>query len=81
MEISEFQDAGAIAIAPKANAFRVLDDGNGLTCFLDFLDYDPVKDKALVVSRIKISRGFLPAIRDKLNLTLQDKTGTLAPEV
>lgn len=63
-----------VAISPKANAFRVLDDGNGVSCFLDFLEYLPEKNKARVVSRIQINRGFLSVIRDRLNISLKEIT-------
>jgi len=72
MGILEITNEEDLTIAPKANAFRVLDDGTGVSCFLDFLEYDPEENKARVISRIHISRGFLSAIQDRLNFSLRE---------
>jgi len=71
LEIKNINDLSEL---PTANAFRVYDDGDGdgMSCFLDFLSYDPNKNKASVVSRVLVSRGFLKAIRDRLNLSLEE---------
>jgi len=74
MDVLEVRNIEDLAIAPKANAFRVLDDGNGVDCFLDFLEYDLDKNIASVVSRIQINRGFLLVIRDRLTLSLKEIT-------
>jgi len=71
MDVKNIED---VEISPKANAFRVLDDGNGASCFLDFLEYSQEKNKARVLSRIHINRGFLLIILDRLNLSLKEIT-------
>jgi hypothetical protein len=48
-----------------ANAFRVVDD-SGPDCFLDFLLYNYNENRAVIVSRIKISKDFIPSIRLRL---------------
>lgn len=51
----------------SANAIRIADiEGLPSDCFLDFLTYIPHLDKAVVVSRIQIKRGFLPHLLDYL---------------
>ena len=56
---------------PPANSFRVVDDDDQ-HCFLDFLAYDPVNNIATVVSRIRVSRGFLPLMLKRLDMAFQD---------
>jgi len=72
MDVLEIKNIDDVAISSKANAFRVLDNGNGVSCFLDFLKYQPEKNEACVLSRIQINRGFLSIIRDRLNFTLKE---------
>ena len=74
MDVLVIKNIEDVAISPKANAFRVLDDGNGVSCFLDFLVYKPEKNKACVLSRIQINRGFLSVIRDRLDISLKEIT-------
>jgi hypothetical protein len=45
-----------------ANAFRVIEEA-GPDCFLDFLLYSAQEQTAQVVSRVRVRRVFLPAIR------------------
>ncbi|OHD23336.1 MAG: hypothetical protein A2Y38_10335 [Spirochaetes bacterium GWB1_59_5] len=52
-----------------ANAFRVVSD-NTDEYLLDFLDYDPEKDTARVVARVRVRGSVLEAIRDRLQNTL-----------
>jgi hypothetical protein len=47
-----------------ANAFRVVEDGSD--CLLDFLVRCETEGKAVVVSRVRVRRGFLQDIRDRL---------------
>lgn len=60
-----------------ANAFRVLDQPGDAECFLDFLAYDDARHEARVVSRLRVRREFLPAMRDRLSETLGEVTGSL----
>ena len=48
-----------------ANAFRVLEDGSD--CLLDFLVRSETERRAVVVARIRVRRGFLPAIQARLS--------------
>ena len=75
MDALKVKNLEDLAIAPKANAFRILDDGDGTDCFLDFLEYDQNKKKAHVVSRVQINRGFLHVLRDRMNMSLQEIPG------
>jgi len=54
-----------------ANAFRVL-EGDDEGCLLDFLVFSASANKASVVSRIRVRREFLPAIRDSISMTLTE---------
>ena len=53
-----------------ANAFRVLEDGSD--CLLDFLVRSETERRAIVVARIRVRRGFLPAIRDRIIEELEE---------
>lgn len=48
-----------------ANAFRVVEE-IGEDCFLDFMVYSAQAEEAVVVSRVRVRRDFLAAIRDRL---------------
>jgi hypothetical protein len=52
-----------------ANAFRVVEE-IGEDCFLDFMIYSAQEEEAVVVSRVRIRRDFLAAIRDRLEEAL-----------
>ena len=49
-----------------ANAFRVVDD-TGSDCFLDFLLYNYLENRAVIVSRVKIAKDFIPSIKLRLS--------------
>lgn len=48
-----------------ANAFRIVEEA-GPDCFLDFLVYSAQHQRAELVSRVRVRRAFLGAIRDSL---------------
>ena len=52
-----------------ANAFRILDQP-GEDCFVDFLVYSAVENRAEVVTRVRVRKELLLAIRDRLNQTI-----------
>jgi hypothetical protein len=52
-----------------ANAFRVVEE-IGEDCFLDFMVYSAQEEEAVVVSRVRVRRDFLAAIRDRLEEAL-----------
>jgi hypothetical protein len=54
-----------------ANAFRVVEEV-GPDCFLDFMVYSAVEDEATVVSRVRVRRDFIPAIRNKMRDAMRD---------
>jgi hypothetical protein len=54
-----------------ANAFRVVDDA-GSNCFLDFLLYNYVENQAVIVSRVKIAKDFIPSIKLRLSEAFQE---------
>lgn len=58
-----------LELGEYANAFRVLEDGSD--CLLDFLVRSETEGKAVVVARLRVRRGFLPALRDRLTESLQ----------
>lgn len=59
--------------AQFANAIRIEDNPDDPTeCFLDFLLYAPAIDRAVVVSRIQIKRGFIAHLRDHLDNSLNE---------
>lgn len=49
-----------------ANAFRIVEEV-GVDCFLDFMIYSAAEHEATVISRVRVRREFLPAIRQQLN--------------
>ncbi len=55
-----------------ANAFRVIPD-TGDTFFLDFLAYSAGDQRARVVSRVRVHKTFLEAIRNRLSGTVQEQ--------
>jgi len=60
-----------------ANAFRVLDEGDG-DAVLDFCLYSATESKAVVVSRVRVKRDFLGSVRDRLSESLGEITETPA---
>lgn len=50
-----------------ANAFRVLKD-TGDEYLLDFLTYSMVENKAVMVTRVRVGKGLLPAMRARLEV-------------
>ena len=59
----------AVRLGQFANAFRIMEDGNGES-FLDFLVYSEREQKAHVVFRIRVRNSFIPCIRDRLSSAL-----------
>ena len=57
-----------------SNAFRV-EEGPGAECFLDFLLYSSVEDRAVVVARVRVPRDFLPLVHGRLGEVLFDLAG------
>lgn len=56
----------SIKFGEFANAFRIVEEV-GVDCFLDFMVYSAAEREATVVSRVRVRREFLPAIRQQLN--------------
>ena len=54
-----------------ANAFRILQDA-GVEYLLDFLLYSEQERSAQVVARLRVHAHMLPAIRDRLGLTMTE---------
>jgi hypothetical protein len=55
-----------------ANAFRVQKSDVEDYCILEFLVYSAREKQASVVTRVKISKSFLPTIRERLDEILFD---------
>jgi hypothetical protein len=55
----------------QANAFRVLSDDDG-SVVLDFCLYSAKDNHAEVVSRVRITSGFLPLVWDRIREALQE---------
>ena len=53
------------------NAFRV-SDGPGTDCFLDFLLYSAIEERAVVVARVRVDQEFLPTVCGRLDEVLFD---------
>jgi hypothetical protein len=62
-----------------ANAFRVVEE-IGEDCFLDFMVYSAQEEEAVVVSRVRVRRDFLAAIRDRLEEALINFDGSKPAE-
>lgn len=54
-----------------ANAFRVLPDSDG-SVVLDFCRYSAKDNHAEVVSRVRITSGFLPLVGERIQEALQE---------
>ena len=54
-----------------ANAFRVV-SSEGEECVLDFLVWSAAENRASVVSRVRVRREFLTAIRDHLEELVEE---------
>lgn len=61
----------AVKFGQFANAFRIVEEV-GVDCFLDFMVYSAAEHEATVVSRVRVRREFLTAIRQQLNQFLRD---------
>jgi len=59
-----------LATGTFSNAFRVVEEA-GPDCFLDFLVYSANEQRAKVVSRVRVRRAFIDAVRE----TLEDALG------
>ena len=55
-----------VQIGEYANAFRVLPEVNA-DCILDFLNYSAHAEQARVVSRVRIRKDFIEAVRARLS--------------
>lgn len=60
-----------VQIGEYANAFRVLPEVNA-DCILDFLNYSAHAGQARVVSRVRIRKDFIEAVRARLCEFLQE---------
>jgi hypothetical protein len=60
-------------VGKYANAFRIL--GRGQHAILEFLVYTPRENKAYVVCRVRLQRGFVPLVRDQLQGMMEDPSG------
>jgi hypothetical protein len=58
-----------------ANAFRVTESSGADECFLDFLLYSSVEDRAVVVARVRVPRDFLPTVHGRLEEVTFDLAG------
>jgi len=47
-----------------ANAVRIVSDESG--CLLDFLAYSEYEGAAVIVTRVRVSKDFLPLIREHI---------------
>ena len=54
-----------------ANAFRVLSDNDG-SAVLDFCRYSATDNRAEVVSRVRITPGFLPLVGERIREALTE---------
>lgn len=54
-----------------ANAFRVVEEV-GPDCFLDFIVYSGQEGQAQVVSRVRVRKSFLSALREKLEEAMEE---------
>lgn len=54
-----------LATGTYSNAFRVVEEA-GPDCFLDFLVYSANEQRAKVVSRVRVRRAFIEAVRETL---------------
>ena len=61
----------ALATGTFSNAFRVVDEA-GPDCFLDFLVYSANERCAKVVSRVRVRRVFMEAVRETLKDALEE---------
>ena len=62
---------GKVKFGEFANAFRIVPE-SGQECFLDFCLYSAQENRALVVSRVRVHRSFLPIILGRLQMEMQD---------
>ena len=58
-------------VGEYANAFRIMPEGNN-EVVLDFCVYSEAENRATVVCRIRVSRAFLPNIRNRLREAFQE---------
>lgn len=61
----------ALKTGEFANAIRIVHDG-GDDYFVDFCVYSTQENVAKVVSRIRVSRGFLPSIQHRVHEALHE---------
>lgn len=66
----QIHEPKALSPVPLVNGFRPVRDRNG-DWMLDFLVYSPEENKAVVVSRIRVTPNFMQAVRDRLDSTLR----------
>lgn len=55
-----------------ANAFRVVEE-IGTDCYLDFMVYSNDVEEAVVVSRVRVRKEFLPSIRKVLASVMNEE--------
>lgn len=58
-----------VRLGSLANAFRVLQDSDG-SMMLDFCNYSPENNRAEVVSRVRVTLGFLPLVGERIRESL-----------
>lgn len=56
-----------------ANSFRVIPE-SGQECFLDFCLYSAQENRAMVVSRVRVHRSFIPIILNRLQAEMVNLT-------
>jgi len=84
--MSESERSTKVKVEPEvkfgvfANAFRIVEEV-GEDCFLDFMVYSAQEEEAVVVSRVRVRRDFLPAICERLGEAMVKFEGPEPAEV